>query len=205
MDSVRVFSPDDPPIAKRKYTLKGKNSLKLSRTPVDDECNKENQECSNKTDGVFNFAPTTKVGCCSGVKAFVQVFNDGHIDASPAQRERLEAMGATVTKTLANSCTHFVFKDGHASTWEKAVKLKASREHDKKAPLYIVSPLWVQSCVESMSRVDENRFQATPPQATVATPTGCGSSARLHMRAKSAKKGDLPRFSHDSQESVFCC
>jgi len=77
------------------------------------------------------------------VVAYVDVFVDG-VNTSSSLASKLTDLGAKVLKRLSPNVTHYVFKDGSASTLYRA-----------KKGVLIISPSWIQRCDELKSHVAE--------------------------------------------------
>ena len=82
-----------------------------------------------------------------GIIAFVEV-KINQLDKSSCVTTRLKSMGATIAKRLSKRCTHLVFKDGRATTYNKA----------KNLGLHIVSVSWIEACRKKEIRLPEKDF-----------------------------------------------
>ncbi|KAJ3428641.1 microcephalin [Anaeramoeba flamelloides] len=83
---------------------------------------------------------------------YIEVFtSEGTINSSKIFVNKLEKMGAVISKTFTNSVDLIVFKDGYLSTYNKA----------KKKEILLVSPLWVHKCESQNEKVDPQDFPAS--------------------------------------------
>ncbi|KAJ6247419.1 microcephalin [Anaeramoeba flamelloides] len=83
---------------------------------------------------------------------YIEVFtSEGTINSSKIFVNKLEKMGAVISKTFTNSVDLIVFKDGYLSTYNKA----------KKKEILLVSPLWVHKCESQNEKVDPKDFPAS--------------------------------------------
>ncbi|KAJ3438234.1 microcephalin [Anaeramoeba flamelloides] len=83
---------------------------------------------------------------------YIEVFtSEGTINSSKIFTNKLEKMGAVISKTFTNSVDLIVFKDGYLSTYNKA----------KKKEILLVSPLWVHKCESQNEKVDPQDFPAS--------------------------------------------
>ena len=122
-----------------------------------------------------------------GVIAFVETLNEDGTDASTANANILRALGATIAESFGENCTHLV--------WSNASERRLAAAGIFGIP--IVSPLWIENCNESGTKVDESDFAVTTghkaggqgsgvgvgvgrPAASVPVPNAVKSSRRLN-------------------------
>ena len=68
--------------------------------------------------------------------------------------QKLESLGATISKTFTESITHVVWGKGKAET---ARKIAAAQV--KGSEVVVVSVLWVKACVDNSARIDVTNYE----------------------------------------------
>ena len=123
----------------------------------------------------------------AGVIAFVETLNEDGTDASTANANILRALGATIAESFGENCTHLV--------WSNASERRLAAAGIFGIP--IVSPLWIENCNESGTKVNEKDFAVSEshgaggqgpghgfavgrPAASVPVPNAVKSSRRLN-------------------------
>ncbi|ORZ01495.1 hypothetical protein BCR43DRAFT_487021 [Syncephalastrum racemosum] len=89
-----------------------------------------------------------------GVVACLDIRTEDGDDVSQNFEHALHSMGAKTRKTIADSVTHLVFKNGSPATLRKALGKK----------IHVVNLLWITRCKREGRRFDESNFAIEGPQ-----------------------------------------
>jgi hypothetical protein len=81
------------------------------------------------------------------VIAFLDIKLDDNTNAMQSMQKRLESLGGKVRKTFSSKdITHIIYKNGTKKNFEKYEESKIA----------LVNPLWVDKCIKSGKKLDEN-------------------------------------------------
>lgn len=127
-------------------------------------------------------------GPLAGVVVFVDVTNEGGLNATSLFSKKLASLGALVVERLSRAVTHVVFKgapDALRALHDRLAKLGAG------AHRHVVSVAWVVACEASRAKAEEGAHAQVRPADTlaslVASPTyvrgGGGSSKKRKSMA----------------------
>jgi microcephalin len=85
----------------------------------------------------------------AGVIAYVdvRVGANGSLNVGQGLNETLEELGASMATRLTKDVTHIIYKDG-----------KCNLERINKREIFIVNPLWLDSCKRCNERVSEAKY-----------------------------------------------
>ncbi|KAL1924103.1 uncharacterized protein VTP21DRAFT_7138 [Calcarisporiella thermophila] len=123
----------------------------VRRVQKRDITSKKSTEGENKSSRSSSSSSTPrKTGVLDGVIACLEVYTEDGADASDTFEPIVKGMGGKIRKSLTESVTHLIFKNGSKSIFQKA--LHAPQK------IYIVNLLWLLSCQEENRHVEESDY-----------------------------------------------
>ena len=108
-----------------------------------------------------------------GVVCYVETLNEDGTDATQNTIKVLQGLGATVDPVFKMGLTHMIWSNGNMK------HVKAAEYMD----IVVVSPLWVENCRESGTRVPESDFAVNPTNLGA----GATSMRKFEPQIESAK------------------
>eukprot|EP00743_Colponemidia_sp_Colp-15_P008149 GILK01008838.1.p1 GENE.GILK01008838.1~~GILK01008838.1.p1 ORF type:complete len:487 (-),score=59.63 GILK01008838.1:172-1602(-) len=172
-DASVFVSSADVPVLPSSGSGSDKNAPKLVKK---EECNREDSALSISS-------------LLAGVVAHVETYSEGNINSSRTISNKLKSLGASIHDRLSPHVTHLVWKEGKTVVWERA---------SRYPHLCIVSPLWVQSCLESRARQPEANFPAHGPDAILSAQ----KPKHLRKRHRSMEPKE-PQFDLEPDDAFF--